>query len=58
MEILIITIVVILIVSLLLFRDEAGDIFKKIAESKYGFLYILMTLITISAVIIIQANNG
>lgn len=58
MEILIFTIVVIILVSLLLFKDEAGDIFKKIAESKYGFLYILMTLMTISAFIIIHANKG
>lgn len=56
MEILIITLAVILIVSLFLFRDEVGNLFNKIAGSRIGFLYILLPIMIIVIVLLTQAE--
>ena len=47
----------ILMSSVLSFIDKVNDIFDKILESKVGFLLITITLIAISAVILIQINK-
>jgi hypothetical protein len=56
MEILIITLAAILIISILLFKDEVGELLNKIAGSKTGFLYILLPIMIIVIVLITQAE--
>jgi len=56
MEILIITLAVIVIVSLLLFREEVGVLFNKIAGSRIGLLYILLPIMILVIVLITQAE--
>jgi hypothetical protein len=56
MEMLIITLAAILIISILLFRDEVSDLLNKIAGSKTGFLYILLPIMIIVIVLLTQAE--
>jgi len=56
MEMLIITLAVILIVSLFLFRDEVSDVLNKIARSRIGFLYILLPIMILVIVLLTQAE--
>jgi hypothetical protein len=56
MEILIITLAAIVIISILLFRDEVGVMLNKIAGSRTGFLYILLPIMIIVIVLLTQAE--
>lgn len=51
------TLTVFLIISLL-FEKKVYRIADKIGKSGIGFLLVVMTIITISVVVIIQANKG